>query len=65
MGVALNLAVWFGLHVFVPGGADDPFAAAGAGAAFVAMQGFGVDLVPVGLGAVGLSLLHHWLGGGQ
>lgn len=63
VGVVLNLAVWFGLHVLAPAGALDPFAAAVAVAAFVAMQRFGVDIVPVVFGPAGLGVLARWLGG--
>ena len=59
VGVVLNLAVWFGLHVFFPGGGKlDAFALSVAVAAFVAMQRFkaGVIAVVLGGGAVG------WIG---
>src|SRR4051812_38505833 len=48
VGVVLNLAVWFGLHVFFPkAGAVDWLALAMAAAAFVAMQRFKTGLVSV------------------
>ncbi|MSU65407.1 MAG: chromate efflux transporter [Opitutus sp.] len=48
VGVVLNLAVWFGLHVFFPArGVVDWWAVALGGAAFVAMQRFKVGIVPV------------------
>lgn len=58
VGVVLNLAVWFGLHVLFPGGLHvDWFAAVVCAAAFVAMQRFDIDVVPVVLvsGAAGLA----------
>ncbi|HUR58594.1 MAG TPA: chromate transporter, partial [Opitutaceae bacterium] len=57
VGVVLNLAVWFGLQVFLPlRGGVDWFAVAVAVAAFVALQRFKVGVVPVILvsGALGL-----------
>jgi chromate transporter len=57
VGVVLNLAVWFGLHVFFPrAGAVDWFAVAVSAAAFVALQRFRVGVIPVVLasGALGL-----------
>ncbi len=63
VGVVLNLAVWFGLHVLVPGGRPDPVAAALALAAFVALQRFGWDLIPVVLAAAILGLVLDTLGG--
>jgi chromate transporter len=48
VGVILNLAVWFGLHVFFPSrGAVDGFAIALALAAFVAMERFKVGVIAV------------------
>jgi len=57
VGVVLNLAVWFGLHVFLPkAGAVDWFAVAVSVAAFVAMQRWkiGVITVVVASGILGL-----------
>lgn len=57
VGVVLNLAVWFGLHVFFPrAGVVDWFAVAIASAAFVALQRFKLGVIPVVLasGAAGL-----------
>ncbi len=67
VGVVLNLAVWFGLHVFFPGGGKvDWFAVGVAVAAFVAMQRFkaGVIAIVLGAGAVGLltGLTGLWTG---
>ncbi len=57
VGVVLNLAVWFGRHVFFPAtGGVDGFAVAVAVAAFAAMQFFKVGIIPVvaGAGLIGL-----------
>jgi chromate transporter len=56
VGVILNLAVWFGWHVFLPRpSAVDGFAIAVALAAFVALQRFKISVVAVVLasGALG------------
>jgi chromate transporter len=58
VGVILNLAVWFALHVFFPGaGAIDWFAILLCVAAFVAMLRYKIDIIPVVLasGVLGLS----------
>lgn len=58
VGVVLNLAVWFGLHVFVPrAGAIDGFAIAVSVVAFGAMQFFRVGIIPIvaASGALGLA----------
>ena len=58
VGVVLNLAVWFGLHVFLPKtDAVDWFAVAVSLAAFVAMQRWKVGVIPVVLasGVLGLG----------
>ncbi|MBI4622972.1 MAG: chromate efflux transporter [Verrucomicrobia bacterium] len=49
VGVVLNLAVWFGWHVIVPADQEgvDLFVIGVGVAAFVAMQRFKVDLIPV------------------
>ncbi|HVU35401.1 MAG TPA: chromate efflux transporter [Opitutaceae bacterium] len=60
VGVVLNLAVWFALHVFIPkglhGAAVDWFAIVVCVGAFVAMQRFKVGIIPVVIasGALGL-----------
>jgi chromate transporter len=65
VGVVLNLAVWFGLHVFFParlgGGRVDVFAVAVCAAAFVAMQRFKVGVIPVVLASGALGLGWHFL----
>ena len=60
VGVILNLAVWFGLHVFFPAaksGRTDWFAIAVSAAAFVAMQVFRVGIISIVIasGALGLA----------
>jgi len=48
VGVVLNLAVWFGLRVFVPNaGSVDAFAVAVSATAFAAMQFFRVGIVSI------------------
>jgi len=48
VGVILNLAVWFGLHVFFPArGVIDWFALAVCIAAFTAIQRFKVGVIPI------------------
>jgi len=58
VGVVLNLAVWFGLHVFSPArGVVDWWAVAVGVAAFVAMQRFKVGIIPVVVASGALGLL--------
>lgn len=61
VGVVLNLAVWFGLHVFFPagvrGGQVDGFAIGLAAAAFLAMQRFKVPVIPIVLASGFLGLV--------
>ena len=60
VGVVLNLAVWFGMHVIQPAdGHVDAFAIAVGVAAFVAMQRFKVDLVSVVFAGAALGLGWH------
>ena len=57
VGVVLNLAAWFGLHVFFPAaGTVDWFALGLALAAFAAMQRWNIGIVPIVFagGALGL-----------
>jgi chromate transporter len=62
VGVVLNLAVWFGLHVILPAGDRvDWFVAAVAVVAFVAMQRFKVGVIPVVFTGAGLGLLQFLL----
>jgi chromate transporter len=62
VGVVLNLAVWFGLHVLFPNGKSiDWFALALATVAFVGMQKWKWNVIPVVLGAGLLGLAGKWL----
>jgi len=69
VGVIMNLAVWFGLHVLFPrGGRVDGFAVVTAVAAFVVMVKWKLEVIPVviGAGVVGLLykiLLERWVNG--
>jgi chromate transporter len=64
VGVVLNLAVWFALHVFFPAtGTIDCFAILLCIAAFVAMTRYKVDIIPVVIGAGVLGLLYKSLHG--
>ncbi len=59
VGVVLNLAVWFGLHVFFPDGRDvDLFAVAVAAVAFAGMLRWRWGIMPVVAGGAALGLLH-------
>jgi chromate transporter len=59
VGVVLNLAVWFGLRVFIPtAGAIDWFAIVLCSAAFVAMLRYKMDIIPVILGSGLLGLIY-------
>ena len=65
VGVILNLAVWFGWHVLVPGGtwASVDWFAAGVGViAFVAMHRFKANLMAVIAASGGLGLVLSLLG---
>jgi len=62
VGVILNLAVWFGLHVLFPGSAVDWFAVAIAAAAFIGLVRWKWDVIPVVAGAGALGIL-RWIGG--
>ena len=62
VGVILNLAVWFGLHVFFPStGVIDWFAIALCAAAFVAMLRYKIDIIPVVLASGLLGLIYKSL----
>jgi chromate transporter len=58
VGVILNLAVWFGIHVLYPNQTVDWFALALAAVAFVGMVKWKWDIIPVVLGAGSLGLLY-------
>jgi hypothetical protein len=63
VGVVLNLAVWFGWQVLVPGGAAVNWAGmAIALVAFIGMQRWKWEVIPVVGGAAGLGLLRHAVG---
>jgi chromate transporter len=62
VGVILNLAVWFGLHVFLPArGVIDWFALVVCVAAFVAIQRFKVGVIPIVAAAALLGIAKHAL----
>lgn len=59
VGVILNLAVWFGLHIiFPPSGTIDWFAAAVCAVAFVGMLRWKWGIVPVVLGSGLIGLIY-------
>ena len=58
VGVILNLAVWFGLHVLFPGqGSVDGFSLAIAVLAFAALHGLKANVAAVVLAGAGLGLI--------
>jgi len=61
VGVVLNLAVWFGLHVLFPGGTIDWFAVVLGVVAFAGMLRWGWDIIPVVLAAGALGILFQLL----
>jgi len=62
VGVILNLAVWFALHVFFPSaGVIDWFAIALCAAAFVAMLRYKIDIIPVVLASAMLGVIYKSL----
>lgn len=63
VGVVLNLAVWFGWHIISPeAGVFDFFAIAVALAAFVAMQRFKIDVIPIVVASAVLGLVWRLFG---
>ncbi len=59
VGVVLNLAVWFGLHVLFPGGKGiDWFALAVGAVAFLGMLKWKWDIIPVVIGSGLLGLIY-------
>jgi chromate transporter len=61
VGVILNLAVWFGLHVFFPAaGLIDWFAIILCIAAFVAMLRYKIDIIPVVIASGLLGLIYKF-----
>ena len=62
VGVILNLAVWFALHVFFPSvGVIDWFAIVLCAAASVAMLRYKIDIIPVVLASAALGLIYKSL----
>src|SRR5438309_10784223 len=62
VGVIMNLAVWFGMHVLFPGTRKvDIFAVLVTVAAFVVMLKWKLDVIPVVIGAGVLGLLYKLL----
>ena len=62
VGVILNLAVWFGLHVIFPANGNiDWFALVVCALAFVAMLRYTIDIIPVVLGSGLLGLLFRFV----
>ena len=62
VGVILNLAVWFALHVFLPSaGAIDWFAIVLCVVGFVAMLRYKVDIIPVVLGSGAIGLIYKFV----
>ncbi|HEY6069752.1 MAG TPA: chromate efflux transporter [Chthoniobacterales bacterium] len=58
VGVILNLAVWFALHVFFTTAGVDWFAIVLSGAAFLAMLRYKIDIIPVVLASGLLGLIY-------
>lgn len=62
VGVILNLAVWFGLHVFFPAtGLIDWFAIGLSAAAFIAIIRYKIDIIFVIVGAAALGWTYKFL----
>ncbi|HXM74434.1 MAG TPA: chromate efflux transporter [Chthoniobacterales bacterium] len=62
VGVILNLAVWFGVHVIFPANGNvDWFALVVCALAFVAMLRYKIDIIPVVLGSGLLGLIYKTL----
>jgi chromate transporter len=62
VGVILNLAVWFGLHVIFPGNEKvDWFALGLCAVAFIAMLRFKIDIIPVVLASGLLGLIWKFI----
>jgi chromate transporter len=60
VGVVLNLAVWFGFQVLIPGdGSFNWFAAVIGLAAFVSIQWFKAGMIPVIAAAAAIGLIWH------
>jgi chromate transporter len=64
VGVVLNLAVWFGLHVFFPASVIvDWFAILLCAAAFVAILRYKIDIIPVIIGSAIIGLIYKFARG--
>src|SRR4029077_4005089 len=62
VGVILNLAVWFALHVFFPSaGIIDWFAIVVCVVAFVAMLRYKINIIPVVLGSGAIGLIYKFV----
>jgi chromate transporter len=62
VGVILNLAVWFGLHVIFPAsGTVDWFALVVCALAFIAMLRYKIDIIPVVVASGLLGLVYKSL----
>jgi chromate transporter len=61
VGVILNLAVWFALHVVFRDSRLDPLALAIAAAALVAMLRFHVGMLPTLAASAGVGMLARWI----
>jgi chromate transporter len=59
VGVILNLAAWFALNTWFPGGHAAPWAIALSGAAILAVFRLGVGVIPTLIGCAGAGLLIH------
>jgi chromate transporter len=63
MGVILNLALWFGLHIVFPrNGNVDSFAVVVCAVAFIGMLRWKWDIVPVVLGGGLLGMIYTLVG---
>jgi chromate transporter len=62
VGVVLNLAVWFGLHLLIPQpGQFEVYAALVAVAAFIGLQYRKWPMIPVILGSALLGMVYRWI----
>jgi chromate transporter len=59
VGVILNLAAWFALNTWFPGGHAAPWAIALSAAAILAIFRFGAGVIPTLLGCAGAGILLH------
>ncbi len=62
VGVILNLAVWFGVHVIFPAGNIDSFALVVCAIAFLGMLRWKWNIIPVILGSGLLGLIYTLAG---